>query len=469
MTTPTTQPTSSASAARKLAATTTSTNRRLVLVVRADPVICGHSVEARNLAEAARLRGFDDVRIVTWPLERLEELGLPLKPRDGILDYSPGITVERPAAVGGYKVPDGRHTTGLVGRLVELFTDGVPTTCMSLYLLPHAMVVHQALVAARATGLPVDVTTIAEAVGSDITDIVRAAVAEGRLGVAAHLFATYLGNDHCVAVSAYTRDLVVAAADQVDAAMGTDFAARCRQRVRVSYPAIDTRAYVALDPDETDAALAARGLERDGYVLFLSRLTLAKGVDDLLDGFARADAAGRVRLVVAGNGPAAEALQARAGASDVADRVTFLDDVTDAEKPHLMAGCVAYALPSKPRPEFVETFGIALAEELLSGGGPAITTTTGGIPEAVGDAALVVDVEDPDGIAAAIDRAVTMDPAERRAWRRRARAHASRFDRMAAFDRLLDMVDGHDDRDRGRDRGVDGDLDRGDLDTADAA
>ncbi len=34
--------------------------RRLVIVVRADPVICGHSGEARNLAEVALTRGFDD-------------------------------------------------------------------------------------------------------------------------------------------------------------------------------------------------------------------------------------------------------------------------------------------------------------------------------------------------------------------------------------------------------------------------
>lgn len=54
-----------------------------------------------------------------------------------------------------------------------------------------------------------------------------------------------------------------------------------------------------------------------------------------------------------------------------------------------------------------------------------------------------------------------MDAAERRAWRRRARAHASRFDRMAVFDGLLGLADGHDDRDPR-------DLDR-DLDTADAA
>jgi len=108
--------------------------RRLVLVVRADPVICGHSGEARNLAEAALLRGFTQVRIVTWPLDMLSRSGLPLKPLDGVLPYSDGIEVERPGPVGDYKVPDGRFLAGLTGRLVELFTDGVSTVCMSLYL-----------------------------------------------------------------------------------------------------------------------------------------------------------------------------------------------------------------------------------------------------------------------------------------------------------------------------------------------
>ncbi len=65
----------------------------------------------------------------------------------------------------------------------------------------------------------------------------------------------------------------------------------------------------------------------------------------------------------------------------MADRIVFLDDVADAEKPFLVAGSVAYVLPSKPRPEFVETFGIALVEKMLAGGGPLITTDTGGIGE----------------------------------------------------------------------------------------
>ena len=130
-------------------------------------------------------------------------------------------------------------------------------------------------------------------------------------------------------------------------------------------------------------------------MLFLSRLSQAKGVDDLIAGFARSPRHRELPLVIAGRGPEAEELRARAAASPLADRIIFLDDVDDAEKPYLMAGCAAYVLPSKPRPEFVETFGIALVEKMLAGGGPVITTETGGIGEAVGDHAIIVPVDDP--------------------------------------------------------------------------
>ena len=416
--------------------------RRLVLVVRADPVICGHSGEARNLAEAALGRGFDDVRIVTWPIDRLVESGLPLKPLDGVLPYSPGITVERPDPVGDYKVVDGRYLAGLTGRLVELFTDGVPTVAMSLYLSPHADAVVDAVRAAHATGLPVDVTTVAEAVGSDVTNVVRACVEQDRFGAAAHVLSSYLAHDVCLAVSAYTRELIVESAEAIDARHGTTFAARCRERVQVSYPAIDVASYVGVSPRETDEALARRGLSRDGYVLFLSRLAHAKGVDDLIAGYARSEAAAEVRLVVAGNGPEAALFRRLAAESPAAERITFLDDVDDAEKPHLMAGCVAYVLPSKPRPEFVETFGIALVEKMLSGGGPVITTETGGIGEAVGDCALFVPVNDPVAIAKALDTVVLeMSPEERRMRELRSREHGRQFDRGVVLDGILGHVE----------------------------
>ncbi len=413
-------------------------DRRLVMVVRADPVICGHSGEARNLAEAALQRGFDDVRIVTWPIEALG--ALPLKPLASVLPYSPGIVVERPEPVGDYKVPDGRFTGGMVGRLVELFTDGVPTVCIALYLTPHASVVAEALQVCRSMGIDPPVTTIAEAVGSDITNVVTSCVEDGRFGAAAHVFSSFLAHDHCVAVSAYTRDCIVAAADEVDARWGTSFGPQCRERVGISYPAIDCRRAV-VDDARLAVALARRGLERDRYVLFLSRLSPEKGVDDLIDGYARSATSDVVPLVIAGAGPALGALRERAASSRVADRIVFLDDVDDAEKWALMAGCSTFVLPSKATPAFVETFGIALVEKMLAGGGPIITTATGGIPEAVGPHATTVPAASPGAIAAAIDGAVlTTAPSERAARAAEARAYALRFDRLAVFDRLLERT-----------------------------
>lgn len=409
--------------------------RRLVIVVRADPVICGHSGEARNLAEVALNRGFSDVRLLTWPIPALQAAGLPLKPLDRLLPYSPGITVERPEAVGDYRVPDGRHQAGLTGRLVELLAEPIPTTCLSMYLAPHAAVVMDAVASARAAGYAPDVRTVAKAVGSDVTNVIRSCLREGRFGAATVLFTTFLANDEVVAVSEYTRQEIVASAEQVDAYSGTTFAEQCRRRVTVSYPPIDSAAFIGLDPAHVDAALARRGLERDGYILFLSRVTRAKGIHDLVRAYARMRCRSRVRLVVAGTGPALAEIRALA-ADD--DRIVFLSDVDDQEKPLLMNGCAAYVLPTKPVPEFVETFGIALAEKMLAGGGPIVTTMTGGTLEAVGDTAVIVEPEDAPGLAVAVDRVVLdMSAAERLDMEVRARARAMSFDRATVFDGLF--------------------------------
>jgi glycogen(starch) synthase len=409
--------------------------RRLVIAVRADPVICGHSGEARNLAEVALTRGFDDVRLLTWPIPTLQAAGLPLKPLDRLLPYSPGITVERPEAVGDYRVPDGRHLAGLTGRLVELLAEPVPTVCLSMYLVPHTQVINDAVTAARAAGFDPQVHTIAKAVGSDVTNVIRNCLREGRFGAATVLLTTFLASDEVVAVSEYTRDEIIASAEEVDAHCGTAFARQCRDRVTVSYPPIDSSAFVDPDPAAVDAALERRGLKRDRYVLFLSRVARAKGIYDLIIAYGQMRCRDDVKLVVAGTGPALEHVQAMAKEDD---RIVFLTDVDDDEKTLLMAGCAAYALPTKPEPDFVETFGIALAEKGLAGGGPIITTTTGGVLEAVGDAAVIVEAGDIAGLADAVDRVVLdMSPQERRDLEIRAREHAMTFDRVAVFDQLF--------------------------------
>ena len=254
----------------------------------------------------ALTRGFDDVRLLTWPIAALQAAGLPLKPLDRLLPYSAGITVERPEPVGDYRVPDGRYLAGLVGRLVELFAEPVPDrTCLSMYLAPHAEVVVDAVNAARAAGLAPDVRTMAKAVGSDVTNVIRSCLREGRFGAAVATLSTFLANDEVVAVSEYTRDEIIAAAEPVDAHCGTGFAGM-PAAVGVSYPPIDSSAFLDLGSGRVDAALARRGLARDGYVLFLSRVARAKGIHDLVDAYARRGPATPFKLVVAGTGPALE-------------------------------------------------------------------------------------------------------------------------------------------------------------------
>jgi glycosyltransferase involved in cell wall biosynthesis len=409
--------------------------RRLVIVVRADPVICGHSGEARNLAEVALTRGYDDVRLLTWPIATLQAAGLPLKPLDRLQPYSEGITVERPDAVGDYRVPDGRHLAGLTGRLVELLSDRVPTTCLSMYLAPHANVVIDGVSAARAAGLAGDVHTIAKAVGSDVTNVIRSCLCTGRYGAAAFTLTTFLAHDEVVAVSEYTRDEIVLAAESVDRHCGTRFAPQFRERTTVSYPPIDAAAFLDIDQADVDTALARRGLEADGYVLFLSRVTRAKGIHDLVEAYSGSRARDRIKLVIAGTGPSLPEIRELAAGDD---RIVFLDDVDDDEKPLLMRGCATYALPTKPEPDFVETFGISLAEKMLVGGGPVITTLTGGTGEAVGDTAVIVPAGDVAALRSALDRVVfEMSEVQRRSHARRAREFALAFDRVRIFDDLF--------------------------------
>ena len=54
----------------------------------------------------------------------------------------------------------------------------------------------------------------------------RACVEEDRFGAAAHVLSAYLEHDVCLAVSEYTRDLIVTEAAAIDARHGTRFAAQ---------------------------------------------------------------------------------------------------------------------------------------------------------------------------------------------------------------------------------------------------
>ncbi len=141
---------------------------------------------------------------------------------------------------------------------------------------------------------------------------------------------------------------VVAAALRPDLAVDGDrdgvFAARVQpgaRDIRVVYPPVDTDSYAPTDAETGD------------YYVTLSRLDWHKDVDGIVRAFDGLDE----RLVVAGDGPERDALEAMAG-----ENVTFEGFVSEARKRELLAGAKGFVFNGRD-----EDFGIAPVEALAAG------------------------------------------------------------------------------------------------------
>jgi glycosyltransferase involved in cell wall biosynthesis len=140
-----------------------------------------------------------------------------------------------------------------------------------------------------------------------------------------------------------------------------------------------------------------------GYV---GRLTVEKGVDTLIRAMAGLPGA---EMLVAGDGPERAALEALAGACGV--RASFLGSVPFPDLPDFYRRLDALVIPSRPAPGWLEQF-CRVAVEGMASGVPVVASTSGALPEVVGDWGLLFP---PDDVAALHDnlRFLASDPEER--------------------------------------------------------
>jgi glycosyltransferase involved in cell wall biosynthesis len=137
-------------------------------------------------------------------------------------------------------------------------------------------------------------------------------------------------------------------------------------------------------------------------VLFLSRLDPKKGLETLLEAWARLLESNRIKpdqtksnllLVIAGSGDPAyvKQLQENADALGLADQVLWTGFLDGADKRAAFAAATVYVLPSHS-----ENFGIALVEALAAGL-PCVTTTGVAVSEEVREheAGLVITPDVP--------------------------------------------------------------------------
>lgn len=132
------------------------------------------------------------------------------------------------------------------------------------------------------------------------------------------------------------------------------------------------------------------------YFLYVGARKLHKNLDRLLMAYAQSKASAEIRLVLSGK-PDAE-LSARAAALGLSEQLVFAGHISEDDLPSYYQGAVALLFPS-----YFEGFGLPPLEA-MAGGTPAMTSSTTSLPEAVGDAALMVDPFSVDALKKGIDR-----------------------------------------------------------------
>jgi glycosyltransferase involved in cell wall biosynthesis len=137
---------------------------------------------------------------------------------------------------------------------------------------------------------------------------------------------------------------------------------------------------------------------------FIGRLEPVKGLDVLFDAFDKLTTT-PVGLVIAGDGSERRRLQARIdGTHTRAHTARIIPPVSYTDMPTFLKSLDVLVLPSVTiLPIHREQFGRVLVEAMAAGI-PVIGSSSGAIPEVIGDAGLVVPERDPAALADAINR-----------------------------------------------------------------
>lgn len=133
--------------------------------------------------------------------------------------------------------------------------------------------------------------------------------------------------------------------------------------------------------------------------LFAGRLLSEKGLVPLLLALHQVDRRARLRII--GSGPEEPRMRSVIDTLGLHDRVELSRWVPYAEMPRVYASADCFVLPSLPCPYWEEQLGFAAIEAMMAGL-PIISTTSGSIPDVVGDAGLLVAPYDVDALAHAM-------------------------------------------------------------------
>lgn len=201
-------------------------------------------------------------------------------------------------------------------------------------------------------------------------------------------------------------------------------------KIKVLFFGINDRLFQGIPCHEARTRL---GLSpEEDIFLYAGRLLEQKGVQDLLDAFARLRTERsdrKLRLLVVGDGEYGDALHQKALSLDLDGSVEFRRAVPIEHMVSYMSAATAFVLPS--RAEWNEQFGRVNAEAMLVGT-TIIGSTSGEIPGVIGDGGYIFEADDIDDLKRVMEK-VLDDPRDAAIRRERGREIAMKNYSLQGF------------------------------------
>lgn len=179
---------------------------------------------------------------------------------------------------------------------------------------------------------------------------------------------------------------------------------------------VDTAAYLTPRADRVEEIRNRLDIASDDTMIgYVGRMIEMKGVDLLVDAYARLKSEHpnlRTKLLLIGSGEAEQSLLQRAKERGIASEIRHIPSVPHQEVPNYMHTLDILVLPSRRKAMWAEQFGRVLVEAMAAGK-IVIGSSSGAIPEVIGNGGFVFPENDSIALTASLYRALTLSQPDR--------------------------------------------------------